>query len=111
MENSVSIYDLSPISDFLSKILPAMGLLNVYMQMANETNRIDVKKTELAAALGKSRRTISEWIRILARVGAIKYKYSGSACLNPFIYYKGTAQNYERAKETWNQFKSDIKAI
>ena len=111
MKNLISIYDLSQISDFLPQISPAMYLLNVFMQMCDDVNAIKVGKLELASALNRSRRTVSEWIRMLCKSGAIKYKYSGLVRLNPFLYYKGTAENYKKAKEEWAQFKSDIKAI
>ena len=111
MKNLISIYDLSQISDFLPKISPAMYLLNVLMQTCDDVNEIKIKKTDLAAALERSRRTISEWIRMLCKSSAIKYKYSGIIRLNPFLYYKGTSENYDKAKKEWKEFKSDIEAI
>lgn len=111
MEKSISIYDLNQISENLPQISPAMVLVNVFMQLCDEHNRVDVKKTVLAEALGKSRRTISEWIRMLCKSGVIKYKYSGTARLNPFFYYNGTSANYAEAQKEWKEFKSDIKAL
>lgn len=110
MENSVFVYDLSPLSDSLPSITPAMVLLNVFMQLANDVNEIRTTKNELATVLGKSRRTIAEWIIQLCKSGAIKYKYKGIVCVNPLVYYKGTAQNYKNARNNWEEFKSDIKA-
>ena len=110
MKNSISIYDLNQISDHLPKISPAMVLLNVFMQICDDVNAAKTSKVELAAALGRSRRTISEWIILLCRCGAIKYKYSGQVRLNPFFYYQGTAENYKKAISEWEKFKSDIKA-
>ena len=111
MGNLVSIYDLSPISDSLKKISPAMGLLNVLMQICDDVNALQTSKNELADALGRSRRTIADWIIRLCKSGAIKYKYSGALRLNPAIYYKGTEERYKKALIEWESFKSDIEAL
>ena len=111
MGNLVSIYELGEISEVLAKASPAMALVNVYMGAVDERNGVRVKKTELADALGKTRRTISEWIIKLCKYGVIKYKYSGETRLNPFFYYNGTLKDYERAKQEWQEFKSDIPAL
>lgn len=108
MEKSVSIYDLNIISDALPQITPAMVLLNVFMYLSDQTNVIRTSKNELAKALGKSRRTIASWIIALCKAGAIKYKYSGLAHLNPLFYFKGTEENFKKAKLEYEKFKSDI---
>lgn len=105
----VNVYDLSVFGNRLQKMKSAMLLLNIYIQKCDEYNRIELKKNELADVLGKSRRTITNWIIILARNGAIKYKYSGSTRLNPFFSYNGTSEAYQMAQKEWNNFKSDIK--
>lgn len=110
MEKSIFVYDVSPLSDSLPSMTSAMVLLNVFMQLADELNEVRTSKKELAAVLGKSRRTIAEWIIQLCKSGAIKYKYAGIVKINPDVYYKGTAPNYERACKGWKEFNSDIKA-
>ena len=80
------------------------------MQICDDVNGIKTSKVELAAALNRSRRTIAEWIILLCKSGAIKYKYSGQVRLNPYFYYQGTAENHKKAISEWQNFKSDIKA-
>lgn len=107
----VNVYDLSVFGNRLQKMKSAMLLLNIYIQKCDEYNRIELKKNELADVLGKSRRTITNWIIILARNGAIKYKYSGSTRLNPFFSYNGTSEDYKKAQDEWRDFKSDIAEV
>ena len=80
------------------------------MQVADKHNCLDVSKKELGQVMGKSYRTISDWILRLAKSGAIKYKYSGAARLNPFFYFNGTAADYAIAISEWKNFKSDIES-
>lgn len=105
---NINVYDLSIFGERLEKMKSAMLLLNIYIQKCDALNRIQIKKTDLADVLGKSRRTITNWIIILARNGAIKYKYSGSARLNPFFSFNGSKEDYALAQKEWNDFKSDI---
>ena len=108
MAEAVHNYDLSILTSSLGLISNAMTLLNVFMQICDSHNRLDVSKKELGRVLGKSYRTISDWILRLSKSGAIKYKYSGAARLNPFFYFNGTAADYAIAISEWEKFKSDI---
>lgn len=103
----VHIYAPEVIADKFKNIASAMTLLSVYMKLANELNEIKAGKDELAAAMGVTRRTITIWIDKLRDNGVIKYKYSGSTRLNPFFYYNGTRDGYDRAVAGWNSFVSD----
>lgn len=107
--NEVNNYDLAIFADRLNKIKPAFLLLNVYIQKVDCTNRLKVSKSDLAQNLGFSRRTITNWILILARNNVIKYKYSGETFLNPYFSFRGTVQEYLDAKIEWEKFASDIK--
>lgn len=107
----INHYNLEPFADKLRQIKPAMVLLNVYMQKRDNLNRIECKKDDIAAALGVARRTVTNWIIILARNGLIKYKYSGSARLNPFFSFDGSEDDFEQAKNEWYSFKSDIQEV
>lgn len=107
----INIYDLSVFGNRLNYIKSAMLLLNIYIQKKDTLNRIEIKKDDIANVLGKSRRTVTNWIIKLARCGAIKYKYSGSTRLNPYFSFDGTATQYEEAISEWNSFESDIKMI
>ena len=111
MTNDVHNYDLSVLTSSLSQISRAMTLLNVFMQIADKHNQFNVSKRELRLVMGKSYRTISDWISRLAKAEAIKYKYSGAARLNPFFYFNGAAADYNVAISEWEKFKSDIDAV
>ncbi len=104
----ICIYNLADFADVMKEIKPAMLLLNIFMAKRDDFNRIDVGKKEISAALDIPERTVARWLGILAKNGLIKYKYSGSARLNPDFFYIGTEKNYNRAKEEFQKFKSDI---
>lgn len=107
--DKILINDLSILADRLPEIRPAMVLLNIYVQKADAQNRIDIPKRILAKVLNVTPHTISNWLRKLSNAGAIKYKYSGSARLNPNFYFYGTQENFDLAEKEWKEFKSDIK--
>lgn len=103
------INDLSILADRLPEIRPAMVLLNIYVQKVDAQNRVELQKKTLAKVLGVSAHTISNWLRKLSKAGAIKYKYSGSARLNPFFYFYGTQEDFDAAEKEWKAFKPDMK--
>ena len=87
---------------------PATSLFNYYRDHVDALNRIQNTKNELAERLRVSRRTISNWTRALHDAGVIKFKYSGSARLNPEVYFSGSEENYIKALEEYKNFKSDL---
>ncbi len=111
MNGQIHIYDLTSFGDRLGEIKRALLLLDVFVQIKDRLNRIHVSKRELARALGIAYRTVSLHVEILAKNGAIKYRYSGSARLNPFFSFDGTADEYELAVREWVSFRSDIPAL
>ncbi|MBQ6980078.1 MAG: replication/maintenance protein RepL [Clostridia bacterium] len=104
----VIINDLSVFDEKLNKIHRAMTLLSFYTQYPDENNVVRFTKTELEQLLNRPRRTINNWIKVLIDNGAIKYKTNGTTYLNPFYYYKGTSEGYEKAKKLWEATKSDL---
>jgi len=87
---------------------PASRLYYYYVDHVDKLNRAEIKKEKLAAALNVSPRSVSNWVRALANAGLIKYKYSGSARLNPKNYFFGTETNYIAALEEYERFRSDV---
>lgn len=108
MNNQLFINDLTVFGENFDRIGKAMTLLVVYTQLKNNHNIIQIRKDDLARELSKSRRTINAWVKILCRTGAIKYKTSGKAFINPYYYYNGPASDYVSVQEEWKNFKSDI---
>ena len=107
-KDEIYIYDLSILSESLVGLGKAMTLLNIYFQKRDVYNRIAIPKSTLVTVLGVTAHTVSNWLRKLVRAGAIKYKYSGSARLNPNLYFKGTREELERAMEEWTSFKGEM---
>lgn len=107
-KDEIYIYDLSILSDSLVSLGKAMTLLSIYFQKCDEYNRIDVSKSTLVQVLKVSPHTVSNWLRKLVRAGAIKYKYSGSARLNPDLYFRGTSEELALARAEWNNFKGEM---
>lgn len=106
----VNVYDISPFAPSLRSLGPAMVLLNVYMQKKDNLNRVQASKYDVAKALDVSPRTVANWIYKLVKAGLIKYKYSGSARLNPNFAFDGLESDFEKAKIEWESFKSDVPA-
>ena len=111
MGEQIHVYDLTIFGERLGKIERALVLLNLFIQIKDKLNRVHVKKEKLAVVIEKSYRTVSDYIKILAENGAIKYTYSGSVRLNPFFSFDGTAADYNEAVREWFAFRSDIPAL
>lgn len=111
MNEQIHVYDLTSFGERLTEIKRALLILDVFVQIKDKQNRIHVSKRELSRALGISYRTVSLHVEILAKNGAIKYRYSGTARLNPFFSFDGTAEDYELAVREWLTFHSDIPAL
>lgn len=105
----ILVYDVTVLEEDLKKLRPAMQLLTVFTQTCDVHNKIELKKSELAKIFKVSNHTISNWLRNLVKANAIKYKYSGSARLNPFFYFYGTQEDFDVAEREYKAFKSDIK--
>ena len=108
VEKTIKIKKLDVLNERRRGLRPATSLFNYYQDHTDELNRVKIQKIELAAVLNVSERTISNWVRALASVGLIKYKYSGAARLNPEFWFVGSQTNYEKALEEYKRFKSDI---
>ena len=108
------VLDLTFFGKRYKNVARASQLLLLYLMICDEKNDISATKTQLIEIYDKvfgvalPRRTLSDWIKILAENGAIKYKYSGSARLNPFFYYHGDADNYDDVVNDYNEFVSAI---
>lgn len=110
MNEKIHIYDLTSFGERIYKIQRALFLLDILVQIKDELNGLQINKQAIATVLKKSYRSVSYWIEILAKNGAIKYRYSGSARLNPFFAFDGSPENYQRALDEWFSFRSDIPA-
>lgn len=105
-----TIYDISVIKN-LNDVRPAMQFLHVLTEICDVYGAIESSKTALAKAFDVTPHTISNWLRKLAKNGALKYKYSGITRLNPFFYFQGTQKDFDIAEQEYKAFKSDIKAV
>ncbi len=83
-------------------------LLNFYIENVDAWNAGKFCKDDLARKFNVSRRTVSNWIRALSDAGVIKYKYSGSARLNPKIYFSGSEEDYKKALDEFSKFRADL---
>lgn len=106
--NDVNVRNLTIFSERRRNLRPALLLWNLFINIADDVGLIKAKKTDLAASLNVSERTVANWIHALVSVGSIKYKYSGKTLLNPNIYFSGSKKNYKKALQEWKTFKSDI---
>ncbi len=105
---TVLIKNLDVMNERKPCLRPATSLFNYYRDNVDALNRIEAPKDVLAQKLNVSRRTLSNWIHALVNSGVIKYKYSGSARLNPNIYFNGLKKDYDKAVIEFDRFHSDL---
>ena len=108
MEEIIQIKNLDILKERRRGLRSALALFYVYVEKVDALNRATISKDVLAAELHVSARTVKNWAKALTDVGAIKYKYSGSARLNPDIYFNGTKENYIKAQEEYKLFRGDL---
>lgn len=111
IKNEICIFD-----GRLSYIRCAQQLLQVLVYLKNSDNEINTSAKELQGALSDFNRTVSTrtvrgWLSLLAKNGAIKYKYSGRIIVNPRYDFDGSAEAYRQCVERYNNFKSDVAEI
>ncbi len=115
--HNVSIQcDLSVFDGRLSYMRCAQQLLSVLVYLREPTNTLQISTKELIQALSDenksvSARTVRGWLNILAKSGAIKYKYSGKMIINPHYVFDGTENDFFTAVKRWEEFKSDVAEV
>ena len=114
MDNNVSIKNnLSIFEGRLSYMRCAQQLLNVLVFLKDASNVVKANAKTLQSVLSDQHRTVCTrtirgWLAILAKNGAIKYKYSGKAIINPRYDFEGTLEAYVKTCEDYENFKSDV---
>ena len=108
--------DLTVLDGRLSFIRPAQQLLNVLVNLRERGNFLNISVKELVEALSDSNRTVSArtvrgWLNLLAKSGAIKYKYGGKMIINPYYVFEGTEGELANAVRAWEEFKSDVAEV
>ena len=83
-------------------------LLLTLISISDSEGRIRTNKTDLAKAVNSSRQTVGEYINSFARTNILKFKYSGSARLNPDFYFRGDPLRKPLVISEYQQFKSDV---
>lgn len=83
-------------------------LLLTLISISDSEGCIRTNKSELAKAVGTSRQTVGEYVNSFARTNILKFKYSGSARLNPEFYYRGDPLRKALAISEYENFKSDV---
>ena len=75
-------------------------------ETVDDLNRLTIRRETVARKFHVTSRTVRNWIHVLAQNDVLKFKYSGTARLNPDIYYAGG--NVTKAKEDYASFRGDI---
>lgn len=99
--------DVTALKSFKSLNLGVKVFLTLFL-LADETGRIRTSKDAIAKYLGADRRTIGNHINALVSAGAIKYKYSGAAFINPRFYYAGPRDRLDQTIKEYEDFRSDV---
>lgn len=106
--HEIEINKFEKLNENRGKLRSATPLYNIYINEVDELNRVKITKPTLAKRLNVTRRTVGNWVHALHDAGIIKYKYSGTARLNPKVYFSGSADNYKKANEEYERFKGDL---
>lgn len=88
----------------------ALRVLFTLISIAGYNGEIRTNKTELRKATGVCERTVKEHIAVLCHCNILKWKYGGSAFLNPDFLFKGEPTAKQQARADYAAFKSDISA-
>lgn len=88
----------------------SVRVLLTLISLADEQGKIRTTLPDLVRYLGASRQSVSSHIKNFVNVGALKWRYSGSARLNPLFYYTGNPSELNNVAKEFEQFKSDMKA-
>lgn len=95
---------------FLSRergVRTARVLFDYYIDVADSRGYLRRRKSEIAAALNVSDRTVANYILTLRSLNLIKRKYDGRTVLNPDYFFTGNAAELEAAKKVYTEFNSD----
>lgn len=95
---------------FLSRergVRTARVLFDYYIDVADSRGYLRRRKSEIAAALNVSDRTVANYILTLRSLDLIKRKYDGRTVLNPDYFFTGNAAELEAAKKVYTEFNSD----
>lgn len=99
--------DVTALKNFKSLNLGVQILLTLF-SLADDKGRIRTNKDALARYFKVDRRTIGNHLNSLVAAGAIKYKYSGNAFINPRFYYAGAPDERAQTISEYDGFKSDV---
>lgn len=80
----------------------------IYIMLKHDREEIDVPKPKIADDLNISRQTLGKYLQTFVTCNILKYKYSGKMRLNPDFYYSGKPEDFERVKNGYQTFRSDI---
>ena len=75
---------------------------------ADTFGRITLRQEELAKYIGTSRQTVGKYISDFVACNMLKFKYSGKGIINPEFMFNGPKEQFNVAKETYEEFKSDF---
>lgn len=104
----IYIKNTSVLNERRRNLRSATSLFNLYQERVDNLNCVKISKDALAEELNVTSRTVANWLRALSDAGVIKYKYSGSARLNPKIYFSGSEENYIKALSEYERFHGDL---
>lgn len=99
--------DITAVKNFKDLSI-SVRLLLTLVSISNDAGEIRTNKEDLAKAVGSSRQTVGSHLCEFARCNLIKYKYSGTARLNPDFYFTGRPEKKASAQMEYSLFKSDI---
>ena len=95
---------------FLSRergVRAARVLFDYYVDAADSRGYVRRSKSDIAADLNVSPRTVANYIYTLCALGLIKRKYDGRTVLNPDYYYTGDGAALDTIKRDYAGFTSD----
>ena len=83
-------------------------MLFLILSCADGNGAIRLGKKDFSKYLSITEQTAGNYIKSFVKSSVLKYKYSGEMRVNPNFYYAGDENNFEKALEGYNTFKSDM---
>ena len=99
------------LNDSRKNLTVPMKIFFTLITCADSLGKINLRQEELARYVGTSRQTVGKYIGDFVACNMLKFKYSGKGIINPEFMFNGPKEQFNVAKKTYEEFKSDFKSL
>ena len=99
------------LNDARKNLTIPMKIFFTLISCADALGEIELRQEKLANYVGTSRQTVGKYIGDFVACDMLKFKYSGVGIFNPEFMFNGPKEQFNVAKKTYEEFKSDFKSL